>query len=199
MDLSFTSHEPDLSLCSSLCHLGHGPAPAHEHSDQHPAFPRGLYPSLVWTHEALQAWPCSQPGPIFIPLSSSEWLIWAQEKGRGKGGSPVYLPTVSSGPYIVMIVSVTAALTSSCCLALPKAQHGPVPKDDPPHSDWLVFLYLFIILHCPPPPHNHKRCQVKFSWTRCLRSSLQPFWPYSVVLMVFFGCFLLEHWAELTC
>lgn len=67
---------------------------------------------LSWCELKRLQWglPNVEPGPIFIPLSHWEWLIWA---GAGGRGSPSYLPTMWSGPYIVMIVSATVALKST--------------------------------------------------------------------------------------
>lgn len=70
----------------------------------------GLYLSPCELIRLQWGLPCIEPGPIFIPHSSWEWLIWAR---AGRRGSPSYLPTMWSGPYIVMIVSATIALTSS--------------------------------------------------------------------------------------
>lgn len=176
------------------CTCGH--ADTHEHTQLTPCLSHGLYLPRVRTHKALVGPALHRTRPYIYP----SLLLRLTNMGTGqRRGSPSYLPTMWSGPYIVMIVSVTAALTSTYRLTSAQspgwldAKRRPTPLTVT-HSDWVVFLRLFIILHCPPLIHLVNSDLVAlFPFIHLLYPSLCIFLPlnhlvwlkYAVVLAIF--------------
>lgn len=157
MNLTSLSFNPSVTLLC-LWHIfhGHGSKAAgphthlwtrrHTHTHQlTPCLSHGLYLSRVRTHKALVGPALHTARPyIYPPL-----LLRVTNMGTSRrvGGSPSYLPTMWSGPYIVMIVSVTVALTSTYRFTSAQspgwlnAKRWPSPLSAT-HSDWVLFLNL---------------------------------------------------------
>lgn len=85
-------------------------------------------------------------------------LLRVTNMGMAGGGSPSYLPTMWSGPYIVMIVSMTVALTSTYrltpiqSLGWLDAKRRPSPLSA---TLWLGRLTLSLYHPSLPTPHSH--------------------------------------------
>lgn len=94
----------------ATCTCGHAETHIHQLA---PCLSHGLYLSRVQTHKALAGPALHRARPYIYPTL----LLRVTNMGTGwRRGSPSYLPTMWSGPYIVMIVSMTVALTSTCWL-----------------------------------------------------------------------------------
>lgn len=123
------------------CTCGHVDTRTHQLT---PSLSHGLYLSRVLTRRALAGPALRGARPYIYPTL----LLRVTNMGthcRG-GGPPSYLPTMWSGPYIVMIVSVTVALTSTYSLTSAQSPQWPRPKDDPPDTGWLGRLSLSLSL-----------------------------------------------------
>lgn len=85
-------------------------------------------------------------------------LLRVTNMGMVGGGSPSYLPTMWSGPYIVMIVSVTVALTSTYRLTPIQSLEWLDAKRRPSLLSatlWLGLLTLSLYHPSLPTSHSH--------------------------------------------
>lgn len=153
MSLHFLLAHPSVAvLC--LWHIFHDQhAPVYiRHTHKHTltlCLSLELYLSLVQTHMALVRPAPHRARTYIYPTLLLRVTNMGTDRRRG-WGSPSYLPTMWSGPYIVMIVSVAVALTSTYCftsvqsLGWLNAKRWPAPLC---YSLWPRPLSLSPILH----------------------------------------------------